>query len=407
MSVPTTSSEPALAPAPPGRLGVPVAAPEALRYLDELGTWLDLRKGDLDTLDAAALAAADRDAVTGDLVTSMALWKAISDRYALLKVTFDSGRVGPTESQRLSTLIWGRLDVTPEATGTSGAAGAASGPVGASARGGFAVTLPEACRLSDAMVASLRARLALDGGRAQAGARLAVVRAGIERLRDQVALVPAGPQRDAARASMTRLDQRALDLEGRVVRGADVGGLLGPLEIEVATAERDLIVAAAARVAARRDRDEVLARRTQLEATAAAVASLESRCVAELTAAPTLAIPQVRALGEVPTEPAALAAYEAKLDAVSRALAQAHAAYAGALAAREEALGLAGALLAEAATTRLTGAAAGDLAALTRLVGEATAATPTDVRRAGALVAALQAYLTTTRSTTPPTTRKA
>ncbi|HRC00364.1 MAG TPA: hypothetical protein PKZ38_09800 [Dermatophilaceae bacterium] len=110
---------------------------------------------------------------------------------------------------------------------------------------------------------------------------------------------------------------------------------------------------------------------------------------------------------EVPTEPAALAAYEAKLDAVSRALAQAHAAYAGALAAREEALGLAGALLAEAATTRLTGAAAGDLAALTRLVGEAGAATPTDVRRAGALVAALQAYLTTTRSSIPPTTRKA
>jgi len=40
-------------------------------------------------------------------------------------------------------------------------------------------------------------------------------------------------------------------------------------------------------------------------------------------------------------------------------------------------------------------------------IGEAGAATPTDVRRAGALVAALQAYLTTTRSSIPPTTRKA
>ena len=77
MSVPTTSSEPTLAPTP-GSARRAVVAPEALRYLDALGTWLDLRKGDLDTLDAAALAAADRDAVTGDLVTSMALWKAIS-----------------------------------------------------------------------------------------------------------------------------------------------------------------------------------------------------------------------------------------------------------------------------------------------------------------------------------------
>ena len=175
---------------------------------------------------------------------------------------------------------------------------------------------------------------------------------------------------------MTRLDQRALDLEGRVVRGADVGGLLGPLEIEVATAERDLIVAAAARVAARRDRDEVLARRAQLETTAAAVAGLEARCVAVLTAAPTLAIPQVRALGEVPTGAGRAGGIRGE---ARRGEPRPRAGPCGLCRCPRGARGGAG--TGRGAARRggddpADRAAAGDLAALTRLVGEAGAATP-------------------------------
>ena len=380
MTVSATTAEPTSAPTPPGRLGTPIRAEQALPYLDALGTWLARRKEDLDTVDAAAMSSADQAAVTGDLVVSMALWKAVSDRFALLRATFDSGRVGPTEAERLSTLVWGRLDVAPDTAGRSG---------------GFAITLPEACRLSDAMTASLRARLALDGGRAQAGARLAIVRASIERIRDQVALVPAGSGRDEARTALGRLDQRAADIESRVVRGADVGGLLGPIEVEVATMERDLIVASAARVAARKDREETLRRRDELAATAEAVASLEARCVATLTDPPTLAIPRVAALGDVPTEPALLEAYEARLDTVARAVDRARAAYAGALARREEAVGLAGALAAQLRATALTGAAATDLDTLGRLLDQATAAIPTDVARTTALAAAIQSYLST------------
>ena len=142
------------APKAPGRLGQPLQAQDALAYLSALGTWREERKRELDLIDEAALAASDGSAHTGDLLLSMALWKAVADRHDLLVATWDSGRVGPTELERLSTLIWGRLDTT-----TTG------GPV--SAGGALAVSLPEACRLSDALAASLRARLGLDVSEAE------------------------------------------------------------------------------------------------------------------------------------------------------------------------------------------------------------------------------------------------
>ena len=100
----------ATAPAAPGRLGKPLAPEDALGYLAALGTWRDERKAELDVLDQAALDASDGAAFTGDLMLSMALWKAVADRRDLLVATWDSGRVGTTELERLSTLIWGRLD---------------------------------------------------------------------------------------------------------------------------------------------------------------------------------------------------------------------------------------------------------------------------------------------------------
>ncbi|HET6694296.1 MAG TPA: hypothetical protein VFG97_08320, partial [Pedococcus sp.] len=133
----------ATAPAAPGRLGHPLVPEEALRYLAALGDWRDERKAELDVLDQAALGAEDSAAYTGDLLLSMALWKAVADRLDLLEATWDSGRVGATELARLSTLVWGRLDATSTARpAASGAAAAAHAHVPG---GALAVSLPEAC----------------------------------------------------------------------------------------------------------------------------------------------------------------------------------------------------------------------------------------------------------------------
>ena len=101
---------PVTAPSAPGRMGVEVQPQQALVYLEQLGQWRDARRAELDQLDQAALQSPNGAAATGDITLSMALWKAVSDRYEQLLTTWDSGRVGPTERLRLATLIWGRLD---------------------------------------------------------------------------------------------------------------------------------------------------------------------------------------------------------------------------------------------------------------------------------------------------------
>ena len=80
--------------------------------------------------------------------------------------------MGPNERMRLAKLIWGRLD--------------------AAAASGLSVSLPEACRLSDALVSQLRVRLGLEVSGAEITARIRQLRAQMERIRDQVDLEPAG-----------------------------------------------------------------------------------------------------------------------------------------------------------------------------------------------------------------------
>ena len=93
-------------------------------------------------------------AYTGDLLLSMALWKAVADRHDLLVATWDSGRVGQTE---LRAALHPGLGPARRHPGTR-RLGAAHRDVPSSS-GALAVSLPEACRLSDALAASLRARL--------------------------------------------------------------------------------------------------------------------------------------------------------------------------------------------------------------------------------------------------------
>ena len=389
----------ATAPVAPGRLGQPLAAPDALRYLEALGTWRDERRAELDMLDQAALEAADRSAYTGDMLLSMALWKAVADRHDLLVATWDSGRVGQTELERLATLVWGRLDSTlvSRSQAPSGAAPGGSHP----AAGALAVSLPEACRLSDALAASLRARLGIDQSQADLQARLRALRASVERIRD---LVDREPAHAHARSSsvLARLDARVGEVQARAHRGADVGGLLGPLEHEAARAERDLIVGASNRRADAHDEARAQALRTELEARGAALRDLAARCVAQVTPAPRLAVPDVSALGPVPTDPAAVDAYLLRLDAVGRAMAVAQDAYASALSERDELRGRLGAYAAKAAARPASPGAdlgtAGDLRELERRGTEALDREPADLVRARALVAAYQAYLGSARA---------
>ncbi len=372
----------AVAPEAPGRLGVPLDVSAAFVYLRDLAVWRDRRKQELDALDAAALASSERDAFSRDMLVSMALWKAISDRYELLEATFDSGRVGPAQAERLSLLIWGRLDVPP---------GSAAATVAPSTSGALGLSLPEACRLCDAMTASLRARLSLEPSGAEVGTRLKDVRATVERIRDQVGLVPLG-ERPVVATRLTRLEQRLLDVTDRAKRGADVGGLLAPLEYDAATTERDLLVGAGQRLGAARDAERARQQRAELVARGEAVSALVRACVEAVTPAPHLAVPDVRALGEVPTGPAEVDAYLKRLDAVSRALTKVHKAYSDALAQRDEVHGYAGALAAQA---RAAGLHDPDLDHLRRRLEAVLAARPTELPRARALLAAYEAYLQT------------
>ena len=234
----------------------------------------------------------------------------------------------------------------------------------------------------------MRARLSLEPSGAEVGTRLKDVRATVERIRDQVALVPAGVDREAARRLLTRLEQRLLDVTDRAKRGAEVGGLLAPLEHDAAGTERDLIVGAGERLTDARDAERAGRQREELLARGAAIGDLVTRVVALVTPAPRFGVPDVRALGEVPTDPAAVDAYLVKLDAVSRALTRVQTAYGDALAAREEIIGLAGALAAQA---RAAGKTDPDLDHLRGRLDAVLAATPTDVPRAKALLTAYQA----------------
>jgi hypothetical protein len=307
---------PVTAPAAPGRMGVEVQPQQAQVYLAQLGQWRDARRAELDQLDQAALQSPNGAAATGDITLSMALWKAVSDRYEQLLTTWDSGRVGPTERLRLATLIWGRLDAA-EASGLS-------------------VSLPEACRLSDALVSSLRVRLGLEVSGAEITERIRQLRAQMERIRDQVTLEPAGPIQQDAAAEQSRLARRLKEIADKAARGGDVGGLLGPLEIDAAIFERDLIVGGARRREAAAWAGRAREQRAELEAREAALHDLVAECVRRVDPAPRYAVPDVERLGEVPDAPDRLGDYLRRLDQVGRAMTVAEQAYTAAIAEHRE-----------------------------------------------------------------------
>ena len=394
-----------ITPEPPGRIGAAISPEDAQLYLEALGGWRDGRRAELDRLDEAALNATDGSSgssgttgLTGDVLLSMALWKAVADRHDLLVATWDSGRAGRAERERLATLIWGRLDATLDPR-------LAQRPDVPSSRGALAVSLPEAMRLSDALAASLRARLSLDPADADVTSRLRQLRAQLERVRDLVRAEPPDTH-EAFSGKLVKLDTRLGEMVEKARRGADVGGLVGPLEADAARTERDLIVGSATRAEAARDVTRARELRAELEARGSAIRDLAARCVVAVTPAPRLAVPDVAALGPVPQSLAEVETYLARLATVSRALNLAHAAYATALEEREVLRGQLEAYAIKATMTDSTGSgssgASDDLGELFRRAQDVLRAEPADMARARALVSAHQAYVTSRSTPTGP-----
>lgn len=298
-----------VAPVAPGRLGEAIPARDLMTYLDGLLTWLDDRRSRLDALDAAAQATADAQRYTPDVVLALTVWQSVRTRADELLAVWDSGRVTEVERERLSQLVWGRVDTR---------AGAAP------------VSLPEALTLCDAMVSALRTRLAFDPDTADVVARLRGVRASLVRAEDLAGTDAAAHERVAG------LRTREQRLSEQAARGGDVTGPLAELETQAARAERDLMVAVSQRRSLARARVDAHTTAAALEAREPALHELAERCRREVVDPPRNAVPDVSRLGPVPEDRAGLDAYVARLDAVRRALDAAQDAYSEPLRERAE-----------------------------------------------------------------------
>ncbi len=318
----------AFAPTPPGRLGEALPPASVRTYLGELATWVSQRRTELDGLDDASLRATDPDAYIGDITLSMALWQSVADRAVELERLWAGGRSDALAREAMSRVIWGRL----EAGGTT-------------AGGGLTLSVAEACRLSDALAAQLRARLSFDPRASQSAVRVSALRAGLERLRELVKQEPSwAPQ-------VELLATRVGDVGARAARGADVDGVLAQLETDAARCERDLIVTTATKLQRARSAEqraaELVADRVRatnevaaLEHREQSLHELVTRCVATVTPAPRWAVPNPEALGPVPTDRTELDTYLHRLGDVVRAMDEIEQAYSAPLAERDAVAGL-------------------------------------------------------------------
>ena len=358
------SSRYAVAPTPPAGPGEQPEDRAVDHYLSELARWRMRREHELSALDEVTRTHPDRDALNEDVTASMTLYHAIAQRHDLLMASWEDVRDGDGEREWVSTLLWGVLEMPdgdPQA---------------------LALGLPDALRMSDALAASLRARTGADGEELPVRQRVAALRADLDRLADAVAGDDGAERLAQARLRLDALGPRA-DEEALVE--------IGELESELAGLERALLVAAAEEAHGTADLDQARAEREHLVAKGEAVRALAARVLESVRPAPTLGIPDVSALGEVPTEESELTAYVGNLERVGRALDQAHATYAAALA---EYADLAD--RAERLASTLAGCGAPtsvDLSGMLTAAKESLHNKPADVRRAAALVAAQEAYL--------------
>jgi len=274
----------------------------------------------------------------------------------------------------MSTLIWGRLD--------------------ASAASGLSVSLPEACRLSDALLSQLRVKLGFDPSGMEITERIRQLRAQMERIREQIDLEPAGAAQQQAALEQSRLARRLKELADKAGRGGDVAGLLGPLEIDASTFERDLIVGGARRRDAAALVERAREQRADLRAREAALHRIVEECIRRVDPAPRYAVPDIAALGEMPNSRDELEDYLRRLGQVSRAMTLAQTAYTKALEDHQE---LGSRLEAYRAKAMATGVAeVPDVAQAYQLARNALDDRPSRMVLARQLVTVYQTYLQTT-----------
>lgn len=374
-----------VSPTPPGQLGVAARPSDLLDYLGKLDAWITQRRSELNSLDEQIVASHRQAELTADVSLALALWQAVKSRQDLILRTWDSGRVGHSELESLSGLIWGRLD-------TAGSS--------LERLQSMAMSLPEAGRLCDALVAQLRTRLNTDPNAEQQLLRLRDLRAQLERIRDQIALEPPSLA-PAATAKLESMRARADELIAKRQRGGDIGGLLGPLEIDAARHERDLIVGAALR---REGRDLVTRAREQLAGLTAreqAVRQLADQASLGVWPAPQQGVPSLSGLGPMPNTKAALTEYLARIDGYAQQLEASQRAYQSALDEVQRAKDLLSALTAKAsALGQATDATLVSLAELTSQ--QFTAAAPVVLSVVNHLVGAYSARLDFLKTTAPP-----
>ncbi len=333
----TAPSPLAAPPVPPGTLTLAPTGREIVVYLEELDAWISDLSATLARIDADAQLATRPDLYTADITLAMSLQQSITARRDDLVVAFDRGRAGPVELAESARLMWGRL---PD-------------PLGAPS----AFTLPEACTLVAALVDRVIASLSHDAvAGSGVAARLAAVRAAIERCRSHVEVLGT-PAPD--------LERLAAELEAVVATGERVA-----MQVEVARVdgqitaiERDLIKEASGRARTAHRLAELQVRYDELSRRTASVIELAERCRSRIVDPPILAVPSVSVLGSPPGARAAAArtaddwiaarteidGYATRLERCGRALAEAELAYGAPLRRRDELRGLLGAYRTRAA----------------------------------------------------------
>jgi hypothetical protein len=362
-------------PQAPGRLGSAPTAQQMLEYLGQLDAWLAERRAELDTLDAQVIATSRQAELTGDMSLALALWQAAKIRQNLLLATWDSGRVQQQELERLSALIWGRLDTTDSQLASLQS---------------MAVSLPEAGRLCDALVAQLRTQLNTDPNAMALEMRLRDLRAQAERIRDQLTLEPPALA-PAGQAKLDTINAKITELSEKRSRGGDITGSLSTLEIDAARLERDLIVGASRRREGRDLLTKAREGRTEVSAREFAVRTFADQVTAAVWPAPADQLPQVSGLGPLPNTTAALTGYVAALADLDVQLTAAQSRLGQLLAERDAAAALLSALRAKAES--LGQANDPRLSELSGLIGARLAATPVVLPAVQQLLAAYSTEL--------------
>ncbi|MGL5405657.1 MAG: hypothetical protein ACRDAX_02525 [Propionibacteriaceae bacterium] len=316
------------APYAPGGIQQPPTSPLLLTYLSQLENWLTERRSQLDTIDGVIkttpaptpqISGPNPQLLLNDLMLAMSLWQAITQRHNEIIPIWNYGRVGAVECEKISVLIWGRL--------SNNAYNSDLDP----ALAGMNFSLPEACRLLDALSDQLTSAVGLNGNSENFAKRISVLKAGMERIRDQLLLAPAAEAPEATK-KMAALEQRLILLQEKLRRGGDIAGFIEPLETDAALFERDLIV----KSAQHREHEQLITRVKQLFTEtiqrSQAANQLVEHVVATVAKPPCYAVPDPKLLGDIPNDLSDLKLFEEKLSQVNKALTVVENAYQEALA---------------------------------------------------------------------------